>query len=550
MRFSRVLAVDCGASHVAVGLFSRNAASRLTLQRFATEALPPGSSGDAEWAADIGAALGAIRRRENLRGACVLGVPGHLTLSKVVRIPAVSGRRQKQIIRFEVRQSLPWEPEELVWNHVVVSTGGEGSEIVITAGRLAAVTALCDQVRRAGFYPRAAVPSWLVLREGMRHFPVVPGAALILGIGARASHLVHDGPAQFFIRAMALGGDMVTQGIADELDGDLARAEALKRRVSGDAAPAPDDGPESMAVQIAADQFIRRLGGEISRSLAVVGPADHGNRPAVLYLTGGGSLLAALPRELTKILQRPVELWDFRTGTNPGNAIGCPAGKLEAAHRNDIFGLAACATGREAAPASLVPRSVRREMLVRRWWPGMLAASTVVAAGLLFLIWRFQIVARETRWRASALERKIGSVQRFEARNRANLARLAETNRRIVALQRLTEGRSSWVMFLADLQDRLVEIEDVWLERLQILPAAAGGPAPGPLRLSLAGWLLDSDNPLARPGEVSYQRAKALVASLGRSPFVAAVEGERFDASHSGALRFELTLVLVPHKLF
>lgn len=324
MRSFRVLAVDCGASHVAVGLFTRNATGDLTLQRFASEDLPPGGSGDAGWAAGIGAALEAIRRRENLRGACILGVPGHLTLSKMVRIPAVSARRQRQILRFEVRQCLPGASDELVWGHVVVSPGGESPEMVITAARLAAVTALCDQVRRAGFYPRTAVPSWLALREGIRHAAVAAGAPLVLGIGARGSIIVHDGPTRFFLRAMALGGDMVTQAIADELDGDLARAEALKRRASG--GPAPDDGPESMAVQIATDQFIRRLGGEISRSLAVVDPDGRLSRPPVLHLTGGGSLLAALPRELTKMLQRPVEIWDFQTGTHAGNAASGPAG--------------------------------------------------------------------------------------------------------------------------------------------------------------------------------------------------------------------------------
>jgi hypothetical protein len=40
-----------------------------------------------------------------------------------------------------------------------------------------------------------------------------------------------------------------------------------------------------------------------------------------------------------------------------------------------------------------------------------------------------------------------------------------------------------------------------------------------------------------------------LVASLGQSPFVRAVEDERFDASQAGVLRFELTLAPVPRQL-
>jgi len=35
-----------------------------------------------------------------------------------------------------------------------------------------------------------------------------------------------------------------------------------------------------------------------------------------------------------------------------------------------------------------------------------------------------------------------------------------------------------------------------------------------------------------------------LLASIARSPFIAAIEGERFDNSQSGLLRFDLTLVV------
>jgi type IV pilus assembly protein PilM len=180
-------------------------------------------------------------------------------------------------------------------------------------------------------------------------------------------------------------------------------------------------------------------------------------------------------------------------------------------------------------------------------------------------------VAHEARQRADGFEARTAALGRLEARNRANLARLAEVNRRIAALQRVAEARTSWIALLADLQDRLVQLEDVWLERLQVLPAAGHGPAAAPRPvgagsraaadggnpaapesvpcLQLAGCLLDPQHPLGKPGEASYTRARLLVASLGQSPFVTAVKDERFDASQAGVLRFELTLVLAPHRL-
>jgi hypothetical protein len=171
------------------------------------------------------------------------------------------------------------------------------------------------------------------------------------------------------------------------------------------------------------------------------------------------------------------------------------------------------------------------------------------------------------------MEVKIDALRRLDGRNRANLARLAETNRRIATLQRLVEARSSWTAFLADLQERLVTAEDVWLESLQFLPSgksadatvlrpresglgiiAAGGDAERPepaslVRLNLTGCLFDADNPVTKAGARSYQRAKSLLAGLRASPFVAAVENERFDGSQPGMLRFEITLVVTSGKL-
>jgi type IV pilus assembly protein PilM len=269
-----------------------------------------------------------------------------------------------------------------------------------------------------------------------------------------------------------------------------------------------------------------------------------------------------------------IEHWESPGHAADGLAATGGAGRLGATQLNELVGLAACAAQRGAEPASLLSGPMRRELALRRWWPGMAAAALALLVGLLLAAWHFGTVARETRRRTAELEIRIATLRRLDARNRANLARLAEVNRRIAALQRVTEARTGWIALLADLQERLVKLEDVWLERLQVVPAAghglaaaprpagtgpgvaAGGESPGPpapeavFRLNLAGCLLDPEHPLRKPGEASYARARLLVASLGQSPFVTAVENERFDASQAGVLRFELTLVLVPHTLF
>ncbi|MBI3887399.1 MAG: hypothetical protein HY302_16960, partial [Opitutae bacterium] len=106
--------------------------------------------------------------------------------------------------------------------------------------------------------------------------------------------------------------------------------------------------------------------------------------------------------------------------------------------------------------------------------------------------------------------------------------------------------RAGWLEMFADLQERLVRVEDVLVENLQVsAPPAGEGPAPAgaPLHIAISGRLLDKTNPLAKVSPDSYERVKTLLANIVDSPYVAAVENERFDNRQPGILRFDFVLV-------
>ena len=572
MRPRRILAVDCGAAHVAAGRFGRAADGGLVLESFATAALPASDAGDDEWVAAVAASLKALGRQARLGGACVLGVPGHLTFAKLVRLPKVSVRQRRKIIRFEARQSLPSSRDDVVWTAAPLPGNGSGQDVALTAIRRPLIVALCSHLREAGFTPTALLPSWFVLRHEAGG-PGTPGTepALVLCIGARSSHLILGEGTRFFMRTFTLGGNAVTQRIAAELSLDGARAESLKREALDGRATLAVDSPERTAVAIAVDEFVRRVGGEMSRSLASLFPEGDDRRPAALCLTGGGSLIPDLPRALAERLQLRVVRWEAQLRRRPDGAAAAPPGGADLAALADLDGLARAATSREAAAVNLLPRSWRWEMRIRRWWPGATAAALLVVLALAWAIWQAQANADATNARAAALDGKIETLRGVDRRNRDNLAHLAATNRRIACLQRLVDARSAWNALFADLQERLAQTEDVWLESLRILPPAAGAaPAPGNARadmvgpggkteqsgtalaaqLELAGYLFDAGNPVGPAGESSRARARNLLAQLRASPFVAGIAAERFDGDQPGLLRFEVRLVLAPETLF
>jgi len=575
MRFRRILALDCGAAHVACGLFLRAAGGRLVLERFATAALPLQEPSDDEWVAAVVTSLEALGRQERLRGACVLGLPGHLTFAKLIRVPDTAARPQRKIVRFEARQSLPSALHEVAWTAAALAGNGNGRDVALTAVRRSVIEALCVRLSDAGFTPWAVLPPWFVLRHGAGGAGP-PGAepALVLCVGARSTHLVLSDAMRFFMRTFALGGNAVTQRVADELGLDYARAESLKRQVFDRKANMAAESPERTAVAIAADEFVRRVGGEIARSLASLFPEGGDRRPGVLSLTGNGSLIPELAPALAERLQMRIERWEARRHIGLGLAVAESSGGPDLAALAGLSGLAAGATSREAAAVNLLPRAWRWGMRIRRWWPGVATAAALVVLALATAAWQTRVKTGAIREETAEIDRKIDILRGLERRNHDNLARLAATNRRIAALRRLADARSAWIAFLSDLQERLVKTEDVWLERLRIPPPAprmaSAAPTAGTAglglvaqggrterqeaapaaQLELAGYLFDASNPVALAGETTRARASSLLAQLRASPFVAGIEAERFDSSRPGLLRFELTLTLAPRSLF
>ena len=157
---------------------------------------------------------------------------------------------------------------------------------------------------------------------------------------------------------------------------------------------------------------------------------------------------------------------------------------------------------------------------------------------------------------ATEVELQLRPLRELEKRNTELLQHIERAKKSVAELQGVVEKKTNWLRFLKDLQDRLVTVEDVWLESLsivrdpslEVLAAAGSGSPATDLRLVLSGRLLDRGNPISKVSAESYERVKQLIASFGGSEFIASVEHERFDNSQPGILRFDFTLVVRPQK--
>ena len=523
MSTSRITIIDCGASRTALGVFNLSG-GRLQCVHVAVAQFPVRAAGEDRWLENTAPALRTLNDGGKWTGPVVLILPAHLTLIKQIKTPRVEPAKREKIIRFEAEQAIPYALAEVVWDTVISGQREGEEEVMLAAAKSDILEQLCAVALTAGFTPSRILPSALATLAGFRLAqPARSQPALVLNLGSRSTTLLQTDGKRFVARTLALGGNIITQQLAENQDCEADEAERIKlsERNTGLVA----DGMESLAT---------RLAQEISRSVLHFGRQSGLANPLQVFLTGGGARLAGLGELLAAQLKIPVERF-----AAPG-AVEINA--ASALSLTDLFGAAVIELLPLQPTLNLLPPRLRQRDSLRRRQPWLIAAAVLAVTALLPPIIHYWQVAATARAKIAAMEEAIAPLRAREARNRANLAQLAQLKTQVAQLQSVSDRRTGWLQLFAGLQERLVKVEDVWLEKLQTIP-----PAPGvPMKLVISGRMLDKTNPLAKVSPDSYERVKTLLANIVDSPFVATVENERFDNRQPGILRFDFVLVGKP----
>lgn len=563
MASPRVLAVDCGAGHVACGLFNKDKTGRLTLERLAVETFNPDAAQEADWPLFFGESLAEIVRREKFTGPVTLALPGHHTLCKFIKTPAVDKSKRDRIIAFEAQQNIPYPLSEVVWDHIVVADDGLDMEVMLAAAKLDITESICAAVAEAGLTVEKVTASTTSLLRCFRtNYADFGEGVIIVDIGARSTDLIFVEPQSFFIRTIPHAGNTITQHIADEIKQDFSHSEALKVQVITGQSELPENSPARQAVINAVQSFIGRLHLEITRSTVNYRRQSGAAQPVAVLLTGGGSLIPGLAQELGNRLKLPVEAFD------PLRAVQVSGKASHAAEVSfllpPLIGLAV-AEAKDEKILSMVPPTIRKRLAFRSRTPFMIAAAAIVALAFIPPLIQSERLRRSLNGQLSRLNEAILPLQTVQNRNDSNLGKITNLRKQVDAIHVLAEGKSNWINFLTDLQDRLHKTGDVWLDQLVVIRAggASGGGGGGGLfgaksaapvaasdivRLQLSGRLLDVKNPTSPVSQDSFAQVKTLLESFRGSQFIANVEREDFDPSTPGILRFNFILVVNPKR--
>ncbi len=492
--------VACGAGQSTWAIFRRDRA-KLTCVAHGVE---NGSVGT-EWLQTSAAAMRAARQAAGRPTPLVMILPAHVVLLKHLKVPRVEAAKRERVIRFEAEQAIPSATNEVIWD-VVVSGGQETNEdLLLAAAKLDGVTSLCAAARDTGFEVRMILPSALATRAAEELArPTYENRLLILNVGVDSATLLQVDGARFAARSWTLD----------------SKVESV-------------ENGEAMAA---------RLAQETNRSLMHFQRQNGLESPTRLMLAGEG--VARSPKLLDLLgakLKLSAQILDMSTVVElvPEVVAGGPATLPEL---TDLVGAAVLQLLPGQATMNLMPPSLRRREHLRQRQPWLVAAAALILGALALPLIHYHRVTVAVQANLAALEETLVPLRAREVRNRAGLEKLAVLQQQVAQLQSVQDRRAAWLKFLADLQERFTKVEDVWLENLQTVPAAKDTP----MKLVVSGRMLDKTNPLAKVSPETFSRVKALLAGIVDSPFVAAVEGERFDHSRPGILKFDFVLVTDP----
>ena len=513
---ARSVALDCGAGRSVVGAFDLTPDGDLVLvdRAFCTlmECGPDGARAQLpDWA---------------LRGRVVLASPAHRTMLKSVAVPQVGGGQREAVLRFEAGQIAGGALAESLWSHVPVSDDLVDREIVAVLKSAVGVE-LCAMVERHGLVADRIVPAGWALVRALRHnYPELAGPVVVVWLDGRSALLLRVERTDVVQRLVGLPGR--GPGVEREVVSVGASAPARLRVESG--------GPSHVA-------WMDRMAVEIARLADVGSPPGSERAEVQVFLGGDGDVGPETVALLAARAGVPVSGLDALRRVRsriPGVATDAVALQLGV-----VVGLA-LAAGDEPG-LDVLPPGRRRENRFRRTRGRWLVATAGLVA-LLVVAWAWMRQERLISEREDAVVAAWLVPQRVaEQQEREGESERDRLRRQLAALSAIGAARTGWLEWFVDLQERLTQAEDLWLESLAVRPQTAPGAAvagpellPGGLRISLAGCVL------RQAGSDPIDRVRRLRMGLLASRFVAAVEDERFDDTQPGLLRFGCTLVMKP----
>lgn len=518
MSSSKQLIINCGASRITAAVTQVNA-GELQLERLVTLPLDYDFTDDEAWLGAVKNALYSLAHQHHFSGKATIIIPGNQVLTKTIRIPHVEAAKRIQILAFEAQQNIPYPLHEVVWDSQIVGDDGVETEVLFIACKSNTINEICRSVTAAGFTPLQISAATILEYNALQLAYADEEDLLLVNIGARSTNLIFKSAGGMFARNIQLGGNTLTQGIADSLGKPFADAEEIKLKFYTGELDYADEDSGVKLLQAPAEAFVRRISQEITRSIVNYRRQKNAGPPQRILLTGRGSQLRNLAAELAERQKLAVDFFDPMQAVAVGAKITAEQEVLRF-ETGEIIGEAGRSLLSESVGVNLLPDTIQTELAFRskKAWLMVAAACLALAPWPAWLGYQQLTAARQNE--ARALQAEI-------APHRARLAAIdaAQTRARgigesIEKVKGLVNSKANWIQFFAELQRSLMQAEDVWLDQLAVERKTAAEGAQ--FEVVVEGQMLvrETANAEGINRDVLTRRIKSLQTSFESSEFV------------------------------
>jgi type IV pilus assembly protein PilM len=326
------IGLDIGTSGVRAAELSFGKGS-VTLEKFGQVALPEGAVRDGE-VVNPDAVAAAVKQlwahTKFSSKKVVIGVANQKVIVRQVDLPWMPLEDLKKSLAFQVQDFVPMPVDQAVLDfhpleELTADNGGRVLRGLLVAASREMVNSSLEAVQKAGLSPvMVDLTSFAVVRSlaDADHLGLGAPVEALVDVGARVTNIVvHQGGVPRFVRILLMGGQDVTDAVAERMGVPQQQAEALKQQLGlGGPADGMDVQAASRVVEAVGAAFVDEIRGSLDYYLASSGSAPISR----LVLTGGGARLGGLAQRLQVTTRVPVEtgtpmhsLQVGRTGLSP-----------------------------------------------------------------------------------------------------------------------------------------------------------------------------------------------------------------------------------------
>ncbi|MGJ8648868.1 MAG: pilus assembly protein PilM [Opitutaceae bacterium] len=553
MSNSKRLIINCGASRVTAAYVSSQG-NGFQIDKLVYERLQYDYSNDDAWVGAVGDALQALARTHKLSGKATIIIPGNQVLTKTIRIANVDESKRAQVIAFEAQQNIPYPLHEVVWDSQVVGDDGVETEVLFIACKSNTIDDICRSVASAGLVVEAISAATVLDFNALQFaYPGQTEDVLLINVGARSTNLLFCNGDEFFVRNIALGGNTLTQNIADSIGKPFAQAQEVKHKFFGDDSSYSDDDSGGKLLTTCADSFIRRMSQEITRSIVNYRRQKQGNAPKRILLNGRGALLTGLAEKLAASQKIEVEYFDPLQGVTLDADISIPMEELRL-QVGEIIGEAVRNSLPDSAGVNLLPDDIQSEMAFSAKKPFLYAAAILFALAPWPAYVAYKQVSAGYEEVARATQAEVAPIQGRKLAIQENAEKAKALGDSIKRVEGLLNSKTNWIQFFAELQESLTTAEDVWLDDLKVIRAVSKDGKPS-YEVVVMGQMLVRDKVeggTAIDEEVLTRRINGLQSSFEESEFVVSSVGPTLTWTRLReglpVLPFSINLVVDPAK--